>query len=114
MDCFDCKRKPTSNLIEFSLSCVIFFENSKRQPCDSFNYLKTSAYKLHYFETATGLKFVLLTEPGAGDMREALKTIYNLYIQYVAKNPLYKINERIECELFIHHLQKYFHQLQQL
>ncbi|KAJ3146858.1 Trafficking protein particle complex subunit 1 [Geranomyces michiganensis] len=56
---------------------------------DGFISYRTSTYKLHYFETPTGLKFVMNTDPHADSMREALRTIYaQIYVEYVTKNPL--------------------------
>ncbi|KAK6267234.1 hypothetical protein QUC31_018071, partial [Theobroma cacao] len=34
-------------------------------------------------------KIILVTHPRTGDLCEPLKYIYNLYVEYVAKNPLY-------------------------
>ena len=33
-------------------------------------------YKLHLFETASGLKFVLLTDLNVGNIRDSLQSIY--------------------------------------
>eukprot|EP00011_Vannellida_sp_DIVA3-517-6-12_P014583 CAMPEP_0114619492 /NCGR_PEP_ID=MMETSP0168-20121206/8241_1 /TAXON_ID=95228 ORGANISM="Vannella sp., Strain DIVA3 517/6/12" /NCGR_SAMPLE_ID=MMETSP0168 /ASSEMBLY_ACC=CAM_ASM_000044 /LENGTH=139 /DNA_ID=CAMNT_0001830661 /DNA_START=62 /DNA_END=481 /DNA_ORIENTATION=+ len=66
----------------------------------SFNYFTTDSFKLHYFESPTSIKFILMTDPAAGDMREQLRQIYDLYVMNVAKNPLYELNETIECEAF--------------
>ena len=44
--------------------CLFF--GSKKRNCDrddSLKYYKTSTYKLHYFETPSGLKIVLMTDP---------------------------------------------------
>ncbi|KAK2749874.1 TRAPP subunit bet5 [Myotisia sp. PD_48] len=55
----------------------------------SFVCYRTSQYKLHYYETPTNLKFVMLTDTKTGNMRVALHQIYvNLYVEYVVKNPL--------------------------
>ena len=35
------------------------------------------------------LQIILVTHPRTGDLRESLKYIYNLYVEYVVKNPLY-------------------------
>lgn len=35
------------------------------------------------------VQIILVTHPKAGDLREPLKYIYNLYVEYVVKNPLY-------------------------
>jgi hypothetical protein len=46
---------------------------------DSFLSYRTGEYKMHYFETPTQLKFVMLTDTRVGNM---------LYVEYVVKNPL--------------------------
>ncbi|KKZ63743.1 hypothetical protein EMCG_01977 [[Emmonsia] crescens] len=56
---------------------------------DNFICYRTSQYKLHYYETPTNIKFVMLTDIKSGSMRLALQQIYvNLYVEYVVKNPL--------------------------
>lgn len=35
------------------------------------------------------LQLILITHPKTGDQRESLKYVYNLYVEYVVKNPLY-------------------------
>lgn len=56
---------------------------------DSFLSYRTSQYKLHYYETPTNVKFVMLTDTKSGSMRIALQQIYvNCYVEYVVKNPL--------------------------
>ncbi|RAL10095.1 TRAPP subunit BET5 [Aspergillus homomorphus CBS 101889] len=56
---------------------------------DNFVTYKTSQYKLHYYETPTNIKFVMLTDIKSPSMRIALQQIYiNLYVEYVVKNPL--------------------------
>ena len=55
----------------------------------SFLSYRTSQYKLHYYETPTNTKFVMLTDIKSGSMRIALQQIYvNCYVEYVVKNPL--------------------------
>jgi trafficking protein particle complex subunit 1 len=55
----------------------------------SFLSYRTSQYKLHYYETPTNTKFVMLTDIKSGSMRLALQQIYvNCYVEYVVKNPL--------------------------
>lgn len=55
----------------------------------SFVSYRTSQYKLHYYETPTNIKFVMLTDIKSGSMRLALQQIYvNIFVEYVVKNPL--------------------------
>uniref|UniRef100_A0A093UWY2 Trafficking protein particle complex subunit n=1 Tax=Talaromyces marneffei PM1 TaxID=1077442 RepID=A0A093UWY2_TALMA len=56
---------------------------------DSFISYRTSQYQLHFYETPTNIKFVMLTDLKSPSMRIALQQIYvNLYVEYVVKNPL--------------------------
>ncbi|KAA8916817.1 hypothetical protein TRICI_000936 [Trichomonascus ciferrii] len=72
---------------------------------DGFVSYNTTKYKLHYFETPTNLKFVLLTDPKMENQRLALQQIFvSLYTEYVVKNPLSPIEqppEGITNELFV-------------
>ncbi|PYH94933.1 transport protein particle subunit bet5 [Aspergillus ellipticus CBS 707.79] len=56
---------------------------------DNFVTYRTNQYRLHYYETPTNTKFVMLTDIKSPSMRVALQQIYiNLYVEYVVKNPL--------------------------
>jgi hypothetical protein len=51
---------------------------------DSFVSYKTSKYRLHYYETPSNLRFVLLTDPGLDNQLVVLKQIYvSYYLEYV-------------------------------
>jgi hypothetical protein len=52
-------------------------------PDDSFISFRTSQYKLHYYETPTNIKFVMLTDTQTLNMRNVLHQIYvNLYVEF--------------------------------
>ena len=57
---------------------------------DEFISYRTGEYKLHYYETPTSMKFVILTDIGTSDnLRVVLHQIWaNLYVEYVVRNPL--------------------------
>lgn len=79
---------------------------------EGFVGYKTSKYKLHFFETATGLKFVLNTDISVGNLSEALWHIYSkIYVEYVVKNPLCKPGEWITSDLFSSELDSYIQSL---
>ena len=51
----------------------------------SFVSYRTSQYQLHYYETPTNIKFVMLTDLKSPSMRVALQQIYiNLFVEYGA------------------------------
>ncbi|KAL8519257.1 hypothetical protein ACS0TY_010266 [Phlomoides rotata] len=66
----------------------------------SFHSFKTNTYKLSFMESPSGIKLILVTHPRTGDLRDSLKYIYNLYVEYVVKNPLYSPGSHIRCDLF--------------
>eukprot|EP01094_Clydonella_sp_ATCC50884_P018183 TRINITY_DN3314_c5_g1_i1.p3 TRINITY_DN3314_c5_g1~~TRINITY_DN3314_c5_g1_i1.p3 ORF type:complete len:141 (-),score=41.80 TRINITY_DN3314_c5_g1_i1:513-935(-) len=66
----------------------------------SFDHFLTDTYRLHYFESATGVKFCLLSHPSVPDLRDHLLGIYQAMVDTVVKNPLYKLGDPIECSLF--------------
>jgi len=49
---------------------------SPLDPKEGFLYYKTSKYTLHYFETPSGLKFVLNTDNASQNARELLQQLY--------------------------------------
>ncbi|KAH8673808.1 Longin-like domain-containing protein [Xylariales sp. PMI_506] len=62
---------------------------------DAFISFRTGEYKLHYYETPSNLRFVMLTETGAPSMRNVLHQIYiNLWVEYVVKNPLSPVEHK--------------------
>uniref|UniRef100_A0A7E4VEK0 Trafficking protein particle complex subunit n=1 Tax=Panagrellus redivivus TaxID=6233 RepID=A0A7E4VEK0_PANRE len=63
-------------------------------------YFKTSSYKMNYMETATGLKFVLNSDPDAVGIPELLREIYSIFVATVIKNPLVDIEAPVASSLF--------------
>lgn len=52
-------------------------------PDDSFLCYRTGHYKLHYYETITSVRFVMLTDVRTESLRASLHQIYvNLYVEY--------------------------------
>ncbi|KAL9602590.1 MAG: hypothetical protein Q9219_001734 [cf. Caloplaca sp. 3 TL-2023] len=72
---------------------------------DTFVSYRTAHYKLHYYETPTSLKFVMVTDTKTNNLRIVLHQIYvSLYVEYVVKNPLSPIEHPggigVDCEMF--------------
>ncbi|KAF7722212.1 TRAPP subunit bet5 [Apophysomyces ossiformis] len=61
---------------------------------DGFISYKTSTYRMHYYETPTGLKFVMNSDPNTKSLRAVLKEIYvQLYVEFVVKNGLMRFDD---------------------
>lgn len=72
---------------------------------DAFISFRTAQYKLHYYETPTNLRFVMLTDISVLSMRSVLHQIYiNLWVEYIVKNPLAPVEhaggDGVKNELF--------------
>lgn len=68
---------------------------------DNFIAYRTSKYKLHYYETPTLLKFILITDAKSETKRVVLHQIYvSLYVEFVVKNPLRGIDGPVGVETF--------------
>lgn len=62
--------------------------------------LETDSFKLNCFQTLTGVKFMVISEPLQAGMESLLKKMYELYSDYALKNPFYSLEMPIRCELF--------------
>jgi hypothetical protein len=77
-------------LIVWYLNHPLIFTNRQ----DGFIAYKTSAYKLHYYETPTGLKFIINSDPNTESLRPVLRQIYvQLYVEFVVKNALMRFDD---------------------
>lgn len=67
--------------------------------------LEADTFKLHCFQTLTGVKFIIVAEPTQVGLDILLKKIYELYSDYALKNPFYSLEQPLRCELFDQNLQ---------
>jgi hypothetical protein len=101
-------RPPSADDAKLIFGAVFSLRSMVRKlggPDDAFISYSTAEYKLHYFETASNLRFVLLTDPETQSMRSVLHQIYvSLWVEHVVKNPLapveHKNGEGVRSELF--------------
>uniref|UniRef100_A0A0N5ATW2 Trafficking protein particle complex subunit n=1 Tax=Syphacia muris TaxID=451379 RepID=A0A0N5ATW2_9BILA len=63
--------------------------------------LSTSQFRLHCFQSTTGVKFVIVGVANVSTGIEGLlRKIYELYADYALKNPFYSIDMPIRCQRF--------------
>ena len=75
------------------LLCSPFSHHDTRD--EQFVNYRTSAYKLHLYETPTGYKFVMLSDAKTDSLRFVLRQIYvGPFLEYVVRNPLVKMDDR--------------------
>ncbi|KAG8076718.1 hypothetical protein GUJ93_ZPchr0006g45629 [Zizania palustris] len=68
--------------------------------CAGIDLLQADNFDLHCFQSLTGTKFFAVCETGAQNIEVLLKVIYELYTDFVLKNPFYEMEMPIRCELF--------------
>ncbi|KAL2037321.1 hypothetical protein N7G274_010010 [Stereocaulon virgatum] len=69
--------------------------------------LESSQFRLTCFQTFTGTKFLLFTEPHQPNVDTIIHKVYELYADYVMKNPFYQLEMPIRCEAFERGLMSY-------
>lgn len=75
---------------------------------ENFRSFNTSTYKLHFYESPTGFKFIFLTDTNAPDFDNQMTDIYTkFFVPYVISNPLYNLHEKINCYLFADSVTRY-------
>ncbi|KAG7670994.1 hypothetical protein Ndes2526B_g01239 [Nannochloris sp. 'desiccata'] len=63
--------------------------------------LQADGFDLHSFHTLTGVTFMMVTEPSTTESTEILRTtVYDLFCDYVQKNPFHETDQVIKSELF--------------
>lgn len=62
--------------------------------------LETDQFKMFCVQTPTGTKFLLITDPLQSSVDTMMRRIYEIYADYVMKNPFYTPEMPIRAELF--------------
>ena len=66
-----------------------------------FSTLTTSGYKLHFYQTATGYMFILLTPTTTKNYRKNLINFFSqIFLPHVVLNPLYDLDTQIKIPSF--------------
>ncbi|RKP13768.1 Sybindin-like protein, partial [Piptocephalis cylindrospora] len=62
--------------------------------------LETDTFRLYCSQTLTGVKILLLCEPTHQGASDQMRRVYELYADFVMKNPFYTPEMPIRCEKF--------------
>ncbi|CAG8581255.1 2993_t:CDS:2 [Racocetra persica] len=62
--------------------------------------LEADSFKLYCFQTLTGTKFLIIADPTHPNIDHVLRRTYDVYSDYVMKNPFYTPEMPIRSELF--------------
>eukprot|EP00056_Hartaetosiga_gracilis_P015796 m.3125 g.3125 ORF g.3125 m.3125 type:complete len:141 (-) comp3246_c0_seq2:145-567(-) len=77
-----------------------------------FRSYKTGTYKLHCFETVSGVKFVMCTDKGVGNIMSDLQQLFaQVYVPYVVKSPVAEMGDAIKSSIFDQKLEAFVSKL---
>ncbi|KAL0639220.1 hypothetical protein Q9L58_001679 [Maublancomyces gigas] len=69
--------------------------------------MESEHFRMQCFQTLTGTKFLIFAQPHQPNIDVIVKRVYELYADYVMKNPFYQIEMPIRCEAFDRNLLAY-------
>uniref|UniRef100_A0A7E4VH71 Trafficking protein particle complex subunit n=1 Tax=Panagrellus redivivus TaxID=6233 RepID=A0A7E4VH71_PANRE len=63
--------------------------------------LETTQFKLHCFQSVTGIKFIVVAPvTSTSNLDALLRKVYELYADFALKNPFYSMDMPIRCDKF--------------
>ncbi|XP_018579400.1 trafficking protein particle complex subunit 4 [Anoplophora glabripennis] len=74
--------------------------------------LEADTFRLNCFQTLTGVKIMVVSDPQQVGVEMFLKRIYEIYADYALKNPFYSLEMPIRCELFDSNLKSILEQIE--
>mmetsp|Transcript_11388 Transcript_11388/g.13048 ORF Transcript_11388/g.13048 Transcript_11388/m.13048 type:complete len:139 (-) Transcript_11388:238-654(-) len=70
------------------------------KPHGGIESMEVDTFTLSCFQTQTGLKFFITADRNAPALPQFLRRVYQLYADYVLKNPFYELDQVVRCSLF--------------
>eukprot|EP00887_Chlorella_sp_A99_P007437 scaffold2.g7437.t1 len=81
--------------------CSISAQLSPMPDSSGIQLMQAETFDMHSFQTLTGTTFMALTEPHTPEAADLLRgLVYELYCDYVLKNPFHEMDQVIKSEQF--------------
>jgi hypothetical protein len=84
---------------------------SRPDPPSGLEVLESENFRLQCFTSLTGTKFLLFTDTLQANVDVTMRKVYDLYADYVTKNPFYQLEMPIRCEAFDRKLNSYIREI---
>ncbi|KAK8095375.1 trafficking protein particle complex subunit 4 [Apiospora kogelbergensis] len=84
---------------------------SRPEPPSGLEVMETENFRLQCFNTQTGTKFLLFTDTMQANVDVAMRKVYDLYADYVMKNPFYQLEMPVRCDMFDRKLNSYIREI---
>jgi trafficking protein particle complex subunit 4 len=80
---------------------------TRAAPLTGLEVLESGLFRMTCFQTVSGTKFLLFTEPQQPNVDRIMGRVNELFADYVLKNPFYQAEMPVRCEAFDRHLAAY-------
>jgi hypothetical protein len=80
-------------------------------PPSGLEVLESENFRMQCFTTLTGIKFLLFTDTTQTNIDLIMKRIYDMYTDYVMKNPFYQLEMPVRCDMFDRKLSSYIREI---
>ncbi|KAJ8126885.1 hypothetical protein O1611_g6751 [Lasiodiplodia mahajangana] len=84
---------------------------SRPEPPSGLEVMESENFRLQCFNTLTGTKFLLFTDTLQANADVAMRKVYDLYADFVTKNPFYQLEMPIRCDTFDRKLNSYIREV---
>ncbi|KAK5654946.1 hypothetical protein OQA88_6703 [Cercophora sp. LCS_1] len=84
---------------------------SRPEPSSGLEVLESENFRLQCFNTMTGTKFLLFTDTTQANVDVTIRRVYEMYSDYVMKNPFYQLEMPIRCDIFDRKLSSYIREI---
>ncbi|KAK3298901.1 Sybindin-like protein, partial [Chaetomium fimeti] len=80
-------------------------------PPSGLEVLETENFRMQCFTTLTGIKFLLFTDTTQANVDLTIRRVYEMYADYVMKNPFYQLEMPVRCDMFDRKLGSYIREI---
>ncbi|KAK7423331.1 hypothetical protein QQZ08_002676 [Neonectria magnoliae] len=84
---------------------------NRPEPPSGLEVLETENFRMQCFTTMTGTKFLVFTDTTQANVDVTLRRVYDLYSDYVMKNPFYSLEMPVRCDIFDRKLLSYIREI---
>ncbi|KAK0717045.1 Sybindin-like protein [Lasiosphaeria miniovina] len=84
---------------------------TRPDPPSGLEVLESENFRLQCFTTLTGVKFLLFTDTTQANVDQTIRRVYDMYSDYVMKNPFYQLEMPIRCDMYDRKLLSYIREI---
>ncbi|KAL1839003.1 hypothetical protein VTJ49DRAFT_1978 [Mycothermus thermophilus] len=85
--------------------------HARPEPPSGLEVLETENFRMQCFATLTGTKFLLFTDTTQANVDLTMRRVYDMYADYVMKNPFYQLEMPVRCDMFDRKLGSYIREI---